>query len=386
MSGADATLEVSRRQVLGFRLVRHRLSRDGATPSAPSDVELLDYGVQDSGPDGARWALAIRGAREAGPDELLLAWTLRGAPHAYRRADAAAVAVATAPLSDADAASRIADASKPLTGEGIAVLDALATVATTMRDIVAAPMAKGEVSTALTGRLAPPFLRRCRPCATTHLYEQPFRLAALQAGLELVPGTSPPVLRRIEGLTPPLYRHPGVEADARFDVIRNHLRFFGPARSDDVAAFLDAPRRVVEAHWPADAVPVRLRDAEQRKARPRFVLAADVDELLAGADGMGTGVRLLGPFDPYLQLRDRDLLVADEALRRELWRILGRPGAVLDRGELRGTWRPRTSGRKLQVAVTAWAALSAPTRRAVEAEAQRLAEQRGVTLSGVTFD
>ena len=66
-----------------------------------------------------------------------------------------------------------------------------------MRDVVTGPMAKGEVSAAVTALMDPPFLRFCRPCDTTHLYEMPFRLAALRAGLELEHGTSPPVLRPV---------------------------------------------------------------------------------------------------------------------------------------------------------------------------------------------
>ena len=60
--------------------------------------------------------------RRAGPAERPgLAWTLRGAPHAYRRSEAAAVAAAVAPWSEADAAKRIFDASKPLRDAGIPV-------------------------------------------------------------------------------------------------------------------------------------------------------------------------------------------------------------------------------------------------------------------------
>ncbi len=58
--------------------------------------------------------------------DLVLAWTLRGAPHFYRRAEAAAVAAATAPRSEADAAKRIFDASKPLREAGVGADDALA--------------------------------------------------------------------------------------------------------------------------------------------------------------------------------------------------------------------------------------------------------------------
>ncbi|MBK5222907.1 MAG: hypothetical protein JJE52_08535 [Acidimicrobiia bacterium] len=172
--------------------------------------------MQDTGPDGAAWALAVRG----GPstlDDLVLAWTLRGAPHAYRRADLRAVAAATAPFSDADAAKRVFDASKPLSTAGIAVLDALKVVAGHMRDMVSTPTVKGDVSGELSERLDEPYLRYSRPCSAIHLYEQPFRLAALQAGLELEPGTSPPVLRRIPRMRAPNYAHLAAEAEDRLD-------------------------------------------------------------------------------------------------------------------------------------------------------------------------
>ena len=55
----------------------------------------------------------------------------------------------------------------------------------------------------LSGRLAKvmpeSYLRFCRPCNAIHLYEMPFRLAAVRAGLELQPDTSPPVLQHITG-------------------------------------------------------------------------------------------------------------------------------------------------------------------------------------------
>ncbi len=212
----------------------------------PGDAALLDYGVQDTGADGAAWALALRGASAAGNDELALTWTLRGAPHAHRRSELAAVAVATALLSEADATKRIFDAAKPLKAAGIPVLDALRVVADHLRDIVSSPTVKGRCRR-LSERLEQPYLRFCRPCDTTHVYEMPFRLAALQASLELEAETSPPVLRRIAGVEPQRYGRLAGEAEPRFDVIRNHLRFYGPARVRDVATFLDAPVKEVEA-------------------------------------------------------------------------------------------------------------------------------------------
>lgn len=128
-------MDVARAQVLGYRVHAQQLDRVGSYP--PADVAILDLGVQDTGPDGAGWALMNRGVdarRVADPSaDLVLAWTLRGAPHFYRRRQVAAVAAATAPFSEADAAKRIFDAARPLRTAGISPLDALDVVAREMR-------------------------------------------------------------------------------------------------------------------------------------------------------------------------------------------------------------------------------------------------------------
>jgi len=90
--------------------------------------------------------------------------------------------------------------------------------------------------------------------------------------------------------------------------------------------------------------------------------------------------RLLGPFDPFLQTRDRSLLVPDPARAKELWPVLGRPGAVLADGEVVGTWRPRKSGRRLTVVVTPWTDLDPA---ALAEQAQRLAVVRGAEVGEI---
>ncbi len=381
-------LSIGRQDVLRFRVTQHQLDREPGTATGPTDAALLDYGVQDTGPGGAAWALTVRGLPPAGPQDLVFAWTLRGAPHAYRRSALAGVAVATAPLSEADAAKRIFDAAKPLKAAGIPVLEALRVVARHLGDIVRTPTVKGEASALLTERLDDPYLRFCRPCGTTHVYELPFRLAALQAGLELEPDTSPPVLRPIPGMRPQLYRQLAYEADAGVDVIANYLRFYGPARVGDVAGFLDAPVKEIKTHWPTDAAELVITDvATAGRPEPRFMLVEDLDAITATRSRpAGRTVRLVGPYDPYLQLRDRELLVGDEARRKELWPVLGRPGAVVIDGEIVGTWRPRASARKLTVRIEPWGPLDPRDRALVAEQAERLAAHRGVILADVAVE
>jgi hypothetical protein len=360
---------VDRRQVMNFRVLAQQLDRARGTLA---HTAVLDIGVQDTGPDGARWALATRGVdvTALSGKDLILLWTVRGAPHLYRRADVGKVAAAVEPFSDADAGRRIYDASKPLRAAGIGNLAALDEVAAHMRAIVTKPSVKGDVSGRLANVMPGPYLRFCRACNATHLYEMPFRLAAVRAGLELEPDTSPPVLRRISGFTKAA--GPG----DRFDLIRAYLRLLGPATPKHVADYLDAPLRDVKARWPDDVIDVTVG------RETRSLLAAD-EKALESADAKST--RLLGPFDLFLQARDRATVVDDTAHAKQLWPVLGRPGAVLVDGELVGTWRPRQSRNALTVAVRPWHTLSGATRNAVTEQAERLAAYRAVSLTAVDF-
>jgi winged helix DNA-binding protein len=353
-------LQLTRAEVLASRVRAQQLDR---TEGTLADTAVLDLGVQDTGADAGRWALAVRGLDDVPAGELALVWTLRGAPHLYRRADLPGVAAATAPFSETDAAKRVFDAAKPLKAAGIPVLAALDTVAAQLRSIVTGPTVKGEMSRQLSARVDEPYLRFCRVCDATHVYEQPFRLAALRAGLELQPDTSPPVLQPIPGF------RPAATVPGRLDVVRAYLRLHGPATPQQVAGYLDAPVKDVQARWPSDAAEVSV-DGERR-------WAVDVDAL--GAGPVRT-TRLLGPFDPYLQTRDRTLLVPDPARARDLWRTLGRPGGVLVDGEIAGTWRPRKNGQRLGVQVQLWRDVP---RAALGQEAERLAAVRGAELAAV---
>ncbi len=370
---------MDRQQAVAYRI--HAQQLDRTTVDRPvTDAAVLDLGVQDTGRDGASWALANRGVPVASPavleqtPQLALAWTLRGAPHYYRRTDLPAVAVATSPFSDADAAKRLAGAAKPLAEAGIGVRDGLAEVATRMREVVAEPLVKGEVSTRLTEVLAEPYIRDCVPCGTRHPWETPFRLCALYAGLELVPATSPPVLRRIPGWPSQAWgpAEDPLAAPEPLQVIRGYLRLLGPATPADVAAFLDSPVAEVKAHWPSEAAPV---EVDGRRAW----LLPEAD----AADAVGDVVRLLGPYDLLLQGRDRELLVPDRSRHPALWPVIGRPGALLVGTDVLGCWRPKATGRKLTVRLELWQPVTAGTRNRVAEEAERLAAHRGLALAGL---
>ena len=89
-------------------------------------------------------------------------------------------------------------------------------------------------------------------------------------------------------------------------------------------------------------------------------------------------MRLLGPFDLFLQARDRELARARRGRPQATCGARsGVPAAVLVGHEVLGTWRPRASGSRLRMAVDAWAPLPDLTE-----QAERLAAFRGLTFAG----
>ena len=307
-------------------------------------------------------------------DEVALAWTLRGSPHFYRRSELfrrlrGHVAVVGCRCRE----KRVISADKLLTSAGGSVQAGLSEIAAKMRIVVTRPMSKGEVSTRLTAALDEPYLRYCRPCGVMHAPEQAFRLSALYAGLELEPGTSPPVLHRIKGWP---RRAPGPAADplsapAHLQPIRNFLRFLGPATPGDVAGFLDTSVAEVKAHWPDDAEEVKVAGTK------RWWFGGDQTEVETNM------VRLLGGFDLLLQGRDRDLLVPDKSRHKALWPVLGRPGAVLVGAEVVGMWRPKAAGGRFTLRLELWDKVRARAREALEQQAELLATHRGLRLAAI---
>jgi hypothetical protein len=158
-------------------------------------------------------------------------------------------------------------------------------------------------------------------------------------------------------------------------LITAYLRLLGPATPGEVAGYLGARRREIAEIWPDGLAEVLL------DGRRAWLPADALGDL--GAAPPPELVRLLGGFDPYLQARDRDLIVPDKLAQQALWPVLGRPGALFVDGEIAGVWRPRASGRRLTVKVEAFVPLPPPVWEQIEVEAQRVGAVRGAASVSV---
>ncbi len=353
-------MKVDRRQVVAFRMAAQGLHR---TATAPADLAVTALGVQDTPAGTARLALAARTTAEPADDRLAMVWSLRGAPHLHRRADLATVAAAIWPLDDADARARI---DNPRVREGAKLGRAAFTAAATaMHEVVTGPMAKGEVSGAVTARIPESLSYWCEPCGSRHVSGALFQQVGVASGTQLVAAARTTTLAPIDD-----WPGPPQAAAGTADLVRTYLRLLGPATDTEVAGFLGCSRAALREVWPADLVAV---DVDGKAAR----LPEDAVSALRDAPPPPDLV-LLPAGDPYLQARDRTLLVPDPDVHAAVWKPLGNPGVVVAAGEVVATWRAKLAGKRtLEVTVTPIRRLPAAARTLLDAEVARLAAVRG---------
>jgi Winged helix DNA-binding domain len=369
-------MKAARKKVIAYRVAAQGLHRDAA--SSVRDLGVLDLGVQEAMGHPAALAFAARlplsvpiGPADVaiGPGHrLALAWTLRGAPHVHHRRDLDLVGRALWPLSEADATGRLNESGPSVQRAGIPALEQFTRAVDAMRSVVTKPTAKGAASTAVTKKIPPAMRHDCRACKAKHISDSAMRTAAPAAGLELEPGTAPPVLVPRTGAVLP---H-GPDPTAIATLALGYLTYLGPADVGEFAGYLEARRADVATAWPDDGLAEVTVDGKRRwlpESQLEALRAAPPPEM----------VRLLGPFDPYLQARDRELIVPDKSVHKLLWPVLGRPGVLFVDGEVVGTWRTKTSGKKIAITVAAFAPLPPKVWKQVEVEAERVGEVRGAT-------
>lgn len=362
-------MDVSREQAMAYRVTALGLAERSS--ARPADLPVLDLGIQEYTPGSERVALAARTDAEPADDRLVTVWAARGAPHQHRRADLERLVQALWPLGDSDAAARTKSAQVP--GAQRLGVEAIRATARAFREVVTGPMPRGEVSTEVSKRIPAELTYDCRTCAARHVAGTVWQPAGLPGGVLVASRGRDALLAPIAGAPPLPERNAGIG-----ELITAYLRFLGPAGPAEVARYLGTTATELKAVWPAGLDEVSV--AGRRAWLPAGGAAA------LGAVERPRGVRLLPPMDPLLQARDREVLVPDRARQKEVWRALGNPGVLLVDGEIAGVWRAKTAGRKrVDLTVSAFGALPARTRRAVEEEAGVVARAREAAGATVTW-
>jgi Winged helix DNA-binding domain len=364
-----SAVTVDRAQAMAYRIGALGLAERGK--DRPGDLAVLDLGVQDYTPDSTLIALAARTSAELSDDRLIMVWAARGAPHLHRRRELRSLMTALWPVSDADASARI---NSTQIREGVKLgIAAFTATAEAFREVVTSPMARGLVSTEVSARVPKSLTYECRSCKARHIAGNLWQHAGLAGGIEVESRGKDATLAPIKNLPGPPTENDGIE-----QLIATYLRLLGPATPAEVAKYLGGAPAEMRKVWPADLAEVTV---DGRKAW----LPSGSVSALKHAEPV-SGVRLVPPMDALLQARDRDLLVPDKALQKEVWRVLGNPGVLLVDGEIGGVWRAKMSGKKrVDLTITPFGTLNATSRKAIEAEAAEVARARRATDATTSF-
>lgn len=388
---------VSRADVIAFRAGAHhlveRLGDDGLLTAASR------CGIQNSPPGSALLALHAR-VRTTTPSvvaaidqekSLLQTWCMRGAPFVIPVRDAAVFTTGVLPPTDAGLRSFVRGVLPALDRLGITLADAVELVRAELTEVLSGRrLAITELGAGIASRIA-----RGLSAARRDVWESDGPYARGQPLGEGVVHFCIRILTlhgivcfapRVGRTTPFVLVHewlghtiPTMDPDAaRAELLRRYLRSYGPSTRAGFAAWLGVRVGDVDPWWSLvqdEMSPVELEG-------PSWLLTDDLDALRSSP--MPTGVRLLPPHDPFVQMWDRQTLV-DPVHHRDVYRPVGAPGTVLVSGRIAGTWRARLTSRRLTIGVTMFDPLAPRNREVLQREADDIGRLRSASTVTVTL-
>jgi len=361
-------LAVDRDQALAFRVAGHNVHARTDPLTA-----VAACAIQESPPGWWRVALHARAEGDVDSGKVLMVNAMRGAPHVVPVADAAVFTSALVPGDDGLKALIGSLVAKEVTEGGHSVREAVDLVMGAAREGLAdGALGRDNFHQAMRERLPDTLLPWCRGCQSHHVRPGLWR-ALGPLGVTVMPDKATYALAPAASAEDAQHRSFPIEK-SRAELVRRFLRCFGPATHTQLASWAQtAPAYAKElfATLDEELEPVK---ADGRKG---FVLCGDVPRL--EDPPAAEGVRLLGGFDPYVSQPDRDSLAPETALRKRMFPAVGRPGVVLNEGELRGLWKGRKKGDRLDIEVT-WLGKEVD----IADEAAAIASLRGCETARVT--
>lgn len=356
---------IGRERWLGYRWRKHGF---GGSLGKDALDDLLVLGLQASRQSNGEQALSQRVARigstgiaraiaPEGP--LVSMWSVRGAPHAHRVSQLDLIRDALAPLSTDDG--------------GPEFVNAVQEVADAMGKIVTSKTAKAEVSQQVADSVSVTLVQYCERCHAGHLPDGLFRAAGRAAQLVIGP---------VEERATMLYPRPQMQQEQvehpREHLLRAYFRVNGPISRTHYRDWQQVGATGVGELWE------ELRDELVRVQvdGKRLDVPDSLMESVQRAEP-AQGVALVPPNDPYLRQTDRALLVPDSLRRKEVFKALSGPGALLVDGEIAGTWRYRRSGS--QVCIEAFETLEPDQTSAAEKAATAVATSTGDDEPTITW-
>ena len=164
-------------------------------------------------------------------------------------------------------------------------------------------------------------------------------------------------------------------------LVKAFLHCYGPSKASFLSTWLGCSEQQANRLW--NTVSNDLQ-AVSVNGDIRYMLKEDMDALRhAPIDHMP--LMLLGAHDPYLDAKDKELLLENKKLQRLVWRMVANPNVVLRNGQIIGIWTTKTQGKKLSVQLTHWEMLTSTEIQRLEELLQEYAQFKEVTLKDLNI-
>ncbi len=138
--------------------------------------------------------------------------------------------------------------------------------------------------------------------------------------------------------------------DAAAKLTRKFLHCYGPTTAHALSSWLGCSGMQARRMWEAVSNEMEPVKADRKEA---FILSED-KELLCSPPSLQRELLLLGGHDPYLDQRDRRILLSDKTLHKQVWQTITNPGAILRHGEIVGIWTSKKKDKGIEIKMTLW--------------------------------
>lgn len=165
-------------------------------------------------------------------------------------------------------------------------------------------------------------------------------------------------------------------------LVRKFLHCYGPATVNSFMDWLGCSPTQAKRLWGKIADEL---EVVQVNGKNNYILASDLEMLLT-ANIDEPKLLMLGAHDPYLDVRDRTVLLENKALHKNVWRTVANPGVILKDGRIIGIWRQKTQKDKISITVSLYEKLKACECQTLENLAADYAAFRKSTLKSFTID
>lgn len=163
---------------------------------------------------------------------------------------------------------------------------------------------------------------------------------------------------------------------------RKFLHCYGPATVESYADWLGSSRQQARRLWAAAADEMTAVTVGNKTC---FMLAEDMECLMSPVE-CEERLMLLGAHDPYLDVKDRAVLLEDKMLQRLVWKTVANPGVVLKGGRIVGIWQSRMAKETLDITMKLFEALGDGELRKVQSLVTEYAGFRGVQLKNCLIE